>query len=190
MTASTAPRPRGADLPRRAFQSTSRWGNRATFTHLRESAASKVSEFSAQESEASFIEMRRHPTANQSEFSPSESAGALQKNDNLEIAGRFFSSMMRLARAQKPRAASDLVFEFFDTRFEEGDILTCDLALQIINNVKFELLSDTILVAILAATYPIRLQLESRNALTELIRKHLTITNGAEETDFIINSYR
>ena len=109
---------------------------------------------------------------------------------SLADVARFVGQYLQLARTGKPRAASDLVFDFFDDRFEAGELGDCELAIQLINNVKFSDLSDTVLVAVLAATYPARKELYSRPVLVEHIRTYLTEVNGRDEADFIANSYR
>ncbi len=109
---------------------------------------------------------------------------------SLEDVARFVGQYLHLARAGKPRVASDLVFDFFDDRFEAGEFADCELAIQLINNVKFSDLSDTVLVAVLAATYPARKNLASRSVLVDHIHSYLVSTNGRDEADFIANSYR
>ncbi len=109
---------------------------------------------------------------------------------SLEDVARFVGQYLQLARLGKPRAASDLVFDFFDDRFEAEEWADCELAIQLINNVKFYDLSDTVLVAVLAATYPARKRLASRSVLVDHIHSYLVSTNGRDEADFIANSYR
>lgn len=117
-------------------------------------------------------------------------AAVCRFGDSLGDVVRFVLRFLRLTREGKSRAASDLAFDFFEDGFEAEQFRDCDLALKFIDNVQFAGLSDTVLVALLAVTYPARERLKSRAELLIHIHRHLVETNGRNEADYIANSYR
>jgi hypothetical protein len=107
----------------------------------------------------------------------------------LEV-GDFLVQLRRLHREGCQYKAGDLVFDFFEERFERGGdaIAVCDLALWATAHPAR--LSDTILVALLAVTLPMKNHLPSRADFLRRVHASLTVTNGPEEADTIAQAYR
>jgi len=67
----------------------------------------------------SFLPVRRHF---RSARTADESRGWLDETDQRELNG-FVHQLLRLVRDKKPRAASDLIVDFFDNHFDQGQIV-------------------------------------------------------------------
>jgi hypothetical protein len=117
-------------------------------------------------------------------------SGAKNRHPNLmlEVAD-LITQLQQLQREGKPYAAGDLVFDFFEKRFEQGgqELQVCDSVLE---SLRPDRLSDTVLVAILAVTLPARDKLPSRPAFLRQVRDRLTIIHGPEEADIIAQAYK
>lgn len=101
---------------------------------------------------------------------------------------RFIRQLMRLEHRRQPRAASDLIVDFFDDHFEVGDFVLCDLVLRDITEIDTSLFSDIVLVALLAVTFPARRRLHSRTRLFNRIHRELADRHGDEEASLMLDS--
>ena len=102
---------------------------------------------------------------------------------------QFVANVFRYSRANKPRKASDLVFEFFDSKFEEGDFDECKQVLDGMRRISD--LPDTVLVAMLAVTHSARPQLSpSRGLFLDRVCDVISNVKTREEADFIKKTYR
>jgi hypothetical protein len=93
-------------------------------------------------------------------------------------------------RDNKPRAASDLIVDFFDNHFDQGQFVICDEALCRINSRSLELFSDTVLVALLAVTAPARERLPSRTDFSNRVSELMVARHGEHEAAAILDSLR
>ena len=134
----------------------------------------------------SFLPVRRHF---RSARTADESRGWLDETDQRELNG-FVHQLLRLVRDKKPRAASDLIVDFFDNHFDQGQFVICDEALCRINSRSLELFSDTVLVALLAVTAPARERLPSRTDFSNRVSELMVDRHGEHEAAAILDSLR
>jgi hypothetical protein len=107
-------------------------------------------------------------------------------NDSLKPIAPFVDEVVRLARAGKPRRASDLAFDFFESRFSAGRFAESRAALRAFDRARFSGLTDTVLVALLAVTRPAKTNLRSaRPGFVNRVRDYLTETNGPTEAELV-----
>jgi hypothetical protein len=95
---------------------------------------------------------------------------------------------MRLEHHRQPRAASDLIVDFFDDHFDVGDFVLCDLVLRDITEIDPGLFSDIVLVALMVVTFPARRKLHSRTGLFNHIHRELVDRHGEEEASLMLDS--
>jgi hypothetical protein len=119
---------------------------------------------------------------------PAPQEGGRRQNSTFDVA-TFIAQLCQLHRDGKSYAAGDLVFEFFEKRIEQGEqeLPTCD---SVLTSLHAEQVSDTILVAILAATLPVRDRLPSRPDFLNRVHAHLAATGDLEEANTIAQAYK
>jgi hypothetical protein len=102
---------------------------------------------------------------------------------------QFSNRLMRLQREHRNRAASDLVVDFFDDNFECGRFELCNRALERLFG-HLELLSDTVLVAVLGVTTLVRERLPARATVVREAARLLGARHGEAEAMLILESLR
>ncbi|HBH50875.1 MAG TPA: hypothetical protein DDY91_03180 [Planctomycetaceae bacterium] len=133
-----------------------------------------------------FVPVRRHF---RSARTADETRGWLDETDQLELAS-FTHQLLRLVRDNKPRAASDLIVDFFDDRFDQGRFALCDEALFRLSTRSLKPFSDTVLVALLAVTYPARERIPSRIDFSNRVSELMVDRHGEHEAAAILDSLR
>jgi hypothetical protein len=99
----------------------------------------------------------------------------------------FLRSTYDLSQEGKPRKASDLVFDYFEGHFEFGRF---DVVDETLRQLDADRLSDTVLVAVLAVTAPVRDRLSARAKFLDQAEQNLTRANGPDKAEAILKLYR
>lgn len=92
---------------------------------------------------------------------------------------RFYEADARLSK----EASNDIIFEWFDERYQAGDFAACNV---ILGEVEVERLSTKALIAILSITLPCKSLLDNRSGLFWVVEEKLRAERPAEVDGLLI----